>query len=164
MKLALLLLCATPALAQSTNLSIAACGKLEGKYKVKLDNSQHSINAPDPGKARVVFVHETQYQYPGYPVVRIALDGTPAGATHGNSYFSVSIEPGEHHLCTSLQSSFFSGLQLAHFTAEPGQTYYFRTRLLSDAKTYDLDLSPLDSDQGRHLVEASPLSIAALGK
>jgi len=80
------------------------------------------------------------------------------GATHGNTHFSFSLLPGEHHLCSNWQSklrdpsSFYS---LANFTAEAGKVYYFRTRVWTR-----LDLDPVNSDEGRHLVATSPLVIS----
>ena len=51
--------------------------------------------------------------------MKLAVDGAWVGANHGNSYFSVSVEPGEHHVCVTLQSSLVAQrVELAHFTAE----------------------------------------------
>ena len=44
----------------------------------------------------------------------------------------------EHHVCANVQSDKSEGLlvALAHFTAEPGKVYYFRTRFLGGLGTY----------------------------
>jgi hypothetical protein len=83
-----------------------------------------------------------------------------------NSYFAVSVEPGEQHVCANLQSSHSAGLvvTLAHFTAEPGKDYYFRTRFLvtgriGAAPPY-VDLDPVDSDEAQYLIASYPLSIS----
>ena len=65
-------------------------------------------------------------------VLKMGLDEAWVGAFKQNSCFTVSAKPGEHHVCAVVQTSDFpeSVLALAHFTAEPGKVYYFRTRFL----------------------------------
>ena len=80
------------------------------------------------------------------------------GANRLNSYFSVSVDPGEHHVCVMLQSTLLAQrVELAHFTAEAGRTYYYRTRIVMSREMELLELDPLDSDQGRYLVALFPL-------
>jgi hypothetical protein len=95
--------------------------------------------------------------------MKIGIDGAWVGADQHNSYFSVSVEPGEHHVCANRQSHFARINQmaaLAHFTAEAGKVYYFRTRTFGDKSQALLDLDPVDSDQGQYLVASYPLSVA----
>ncbi len=163
MKLALMLLfCAVPAMAQTSPIP-AACGNIDGDFKVKLNKSEHAIAAPEPGKARVYFFHDagTDIKF-AYPLVKVAIDGHSVGANHGNSYFSVSIDPGEHHVCSTLQSSFVeSRYELAHFNAEAGKTYYFRTRIFDTGDSIlMLDLMQVDSDQGEYRVKVTPMSVS----
>jgi len=89
------------------------------------------------------------------------MDGAWVGANHGNSYFSVSVAPGEHHVCVTLQSSLVAQrVELAHFTAEADRVYYFRTRLVMSRTVELLELDPIDSDQGKYLVVSSTLSVS----
>jgi Protein of unknown function (DUF2846) len=127
------LLFVASALAQAPQAgSTAACGRNNVSFKVKLDESQHTLAQPDPGKAQVYFFHDAGTGVTlGYPTVKVAIDGTWVGAQHGNSYFPVSVEPGEHHVCVTLQSSLVAQrVELAHFTAEAGKVYYYRTQLV----------------------------------
>jgi hypothetical protein len=55
-------------------------------------------------------------------------------------------------------------VELAHVTAEAAKVYYFRTRLVMSRQVELLELQPLDSDQGRYLVAAFPLSVSTLRK
>ena len=56
---ALVMLLAASAFAQlPTAASTAACGPTNVSFKVKPDESQHTLAPPDPGKARVYFVHD----------------------------------------------------------------------------------------------------------
>ncbi len=93
--------------------------------------------------------------------MKLAMDGAWVGANHGNSYFSVSVEPGEHHVCVTLQSSFVAQrVELAHFTAEAGKTYYYRSELVTSRSVELLELDPIDSDQGKYLIDSFPLSVS----
>jgi Protein of unknown function (DUF2846) len=161
----IVMLFATSALAQVVGPAspTAACGSENVSFKVKLDESQHTLVQPDPGKARIYFIHDAGTSNTlGYPTVKVAIDGAWVGAHHGNSYFSVSVEPGEHHACVTLQSSLVAQrVELAHFTAEAGKIYYYRTQLVTSRSVELLELDPIDSDQGKYLVASFGLSISS---
>jgi len=157
------MLLTSSALAQiAPSSSTAACGRQNVSFKVKLDDSQHTLTPPDPGKARVYFIHDAGRSWTaGYPTVKVALDGTWAGANHGNSYFSVSVDPGEHHVCVTLQSSLVAQrVELAHFTAVADTAYYYRTRLVMSRSMELLELEPIDNDQGKYLVASFALAVS----
>ena len=141
----------------------AACGNERVSFKVKLDESQHPLAQPDPGKARVYFIHDAGTNNTlAYPTVKVAIDGAWVGAHHGNSYFSISVEPGEHHVCVTLQSSLVAQrVELAHFAAEAGKIYYYRTQLVTSRSVELLELDPVDSDQGKYLIASFPLSVSS---
>ena len=167
-------LCSSPLLfAQQDRLHLgpvpAACGDLDQSMVVQLDNSQHAIAQPETGKALVYFIQDTGMLLGarGYPTMRFGVDGKWVGANKRDSYFSIAIAPGEHHLCAALQSGLLTGnlnkrrVTLAHFTAEAGKVYFYRTKLtFSDITLEYLDLSPADSDEARYLIETFPLSTA----
>ena len=164
--IALVMLFAASALAQVAPVgSTAACGPDNVSFKVKLDESQHTVTPPEPGKARVYFLQDagTVGMTMGYPTVKMAVDGAWVGANHSNSYFSISVEPGEHHVCVMLQSSLVEQrVELAHFTAEADKVYYYRTRLLLSRDIELLELDAIDSDQGKYLVGTFPLGISSV--
>jgi hypothetical protein len=141
----------------------AACGRENVSFKVKLDDSQHTAQLPEPGKARVYFFSDAGTNASlGYPTVKVGMDGQWAGANHVNSYFSVSVEPGEHHVCIALQTSLLARrVELAHFTAEADQVYYYRTRLILSRGIELLELEPIDSDQGKYLILTFPLAVSS---
>jgi hypothetical protein len=163
MKIALVMVfLAACAFAQDLPASTAACGHDDVSFKVKLNHSAHTVSHPDPGQARVYFIADAGTSVTlGYPTVKMAMDGAWVGANHGNSYFSVSLAPGEHHICVALQSSMVAPrVELAHFTAEAEKVYFYRTRLVLSRGIELLGLDPLDSDQGRYLVATFPLSVS----
>lgn len=139
-----------------------ACGHENVSFKVSLDESQHTLAPPDPGKARAYFIHDAGTGWTvGYPTVKIAVDGTWVGANHGNSYFSVSVDPGEHHVCATLQSTLVAQrVELAHFTATAETVYYYRTRLVVSRSVELLELEPIDTDQGKYLIASFPLAVS----
>jgi hypothetical protein len=134
------------------------CGPADAKFDVKTDKTQHPISAAENGKAVVYFVEDdTHYQSTPKPTTRVGLDGSWVGANHGDSYFYVSVEPGEHHLCANWQSWVGVGSRnkaaAAHFTAEAGGVYYFTVKnsWLRESMIMGIELLPLDSDEGQLL-------------
>jgi hypothetical protein len=164
MKIAIVaLLFAASAFAQDPSAAVpAACGSGDVDFKVKLNYAEHTLEQPEAGKARIYFIHDagTSAVF-AYPTTKLGVDGAWAGADHSNSYFSVSVEPGEHHLCAILQSSLVDGRkELAHLTAQAGKTYFYRTRLVMSKEVELLELEPIDSDQGKYLIATYPLSVS----
>lgn len=165
---AVVLLFATLVVAQdsSSPINVApACGADSVKFDVKTEKSPHALVQPTPGQAMIYFVEDdTEFDSIPKPTTRIGVDGTWVGANHGNSYFSFAVDPGVHHLCASWQSLTVIGAldtsAAAHFVAEAGQMYYFRVKNKSLRDRSHVDLSPLDSDEGRLLASRRPLSIS----
>jgi len=154
---------AAPALGQAEG----ACGPLNVHFDAQTFASQPSAG-PEQGKA-LVYVVEDFRKAPGElgnPTIRVGLDGAWLGATRSNSYIYFSVDPGEHHLCTSWQSSQKRLSRLAafaRFTAEAEKTYYFRAVITystygAPAANMNLDLQPVDPDEGHFLVTSFQLS------
>lgn len=158
----LVMLFATSAFAQ-TPPAVAAktCGSEKASFNVKLDESQHALAQPAPGKALVYFIQEKGSDALNV-TTRIGLDGAWVGADKNSSYFSVPVEPGEHHVCANVQSRRGHPLGFVHFTAEAGRIYYFSARIVygEEAKAY-LFLGAVDSDQADYLIASSPLSVSS---
>src|SRR5215510_9760625 len=136
--------------------ALAACGPDDFHFDVKTDKHRHPVGQPEAGKA-LVYVIEDQARECIFcaATIRLGLDGAWVGANHGRSYFFFAVNVGEHHVCADWQRLPPSDkvVSLAHFTAEAGKTYYFRTRL---TVAYDggtlLDLNPIDSDEAQLLL------------
>ena len=163
----ILIALAATALAQEKDkpaVVTTACGGKDIQFEVKKDGSQHALAQPEPGKARVYFVQDfgqTQCFGSCGVIVKIGLNGGWVGANQDNSYFSVSVDPGEHHVCATPQAWNVKRLVgLAHFTAEAGKTYYFRTRLIGGQNQQLIDLMPIDSDEAAYLITFYPLSVS----
>jgi Protein of unknown function (DUF2846) len=158
------LLLSSPLFSQDQLVSLPpACGDLSVSMAVNLDANRHSIQQPEPGKALIYFIQDTgKMAMLGYPTTKIGIDGKWAGANKKDSYFSVAVEPGEHHLCAAIQSSFITNdLEFAHLAAEAGKTYYFRTRIFFAEKSAEyFSLAPADIDEASYLVKSYPLAIS----
>jgi hypothetical protein len=165
-RLLVVMLLAVCAFAQDpSGVAAAACGPKAARFDVKRDDSQHTLAQPEPGKALIYFVQDIGVAacLGSCVTTKIGLDGTWIGANQHNSYFSVSVEPGEHHLCANPQAIFSPArklVALAHFTAEPGKIYHFRTRAFGGKDQVLFDFDPVDSDQAKYLIESFPLSVS----
>jgi len=147
-----------------------SCGPSQVKFDVKLDNTQHSVGQPEPGKALIYVIGV--FQRPpgelGIPTIRVGLNGEWVGANHGSSYLSFSVDPGEHHLCTNWQSVFkrlSDQHSLTNFTAEAGKTYFFRVQVHvesegKESQIWYIDLQPVNPDEGKYLIASSPMSVS----
>jgi guanyl-specific ribonuclease Sa len=158
------LLFAASTFAQSQSASLpAACGPENVSSDMKLDSTQHAMAQPEPGKALVYFIQDKgpfSFSFFGGAVdTRIGVDGAWVGAERNNSYFTVSVEPGEHHVCADLRSTGEDVTELAHFTAEAGKRYFFRDRIIPTPYGYYLLFDPVDSDQAMTLIDSFPLSV-----
>lgn len=131
------------------------CGPQHLKYEVKTDESQHPAPTPEDGKALIYFVAD------GHLTSIFGFDEKWEGAVDDGKYFFVSIEPGEHHICAMLQSFLpLRGPKVSvhSLKAEPGGTYYFRTRMVGISTGFVLQLDQLDSDEGKWFVAWSKFS------
>jgi len=150
---------------QESSAPAAACGPKTTSFDVKLDESQHTLAQPEPGKALVYFVQDIGEVncFDSCLTTKIGLDGAWVGANQHNAYFSMSVEPGEHHVCANPQSHvgwIRRQVALANFTAEVGKVYYFRTRGFFGGNQLLFDLDPVDSDQAKYLISSYPLSVS----
>jgi hypothetical protein len=155
---------ALSALAQDTSSRLAsACGPKDVTFTADMALS-HATAEPEPGKAQVAFIQDDgPWGHHQHYVMKIGLDGAWVGAYKQNSYFTVSVGSGEHHICANVQSKASIGrlLALAHFIAEPGKIYYFRTRFfggmpgVETAPPY-VDLETVDSDEAKYLMTSFP--------
>ena len=119
------LLFAASAFAQTpSGPATSACGPKSDSFQMRLDKTQHTLAQPDAGKALVYFIQEKGSD--AFAVTtKIGIDGAWVGANKNSSYFAVSVEPGEHHVCANVQSYRGHPVGLVHFTAEAGKVYYF---------------------------------------
>lgn len=145
----------------------AACGPKGVNFDIKDDNTQHTVEQPEPGKALVYVIQDigSVTCIGGCITTKVAVDGAWVGANHRNSYLAFAVDPGEHHFCANWQSHlsrFSEVVGLAHLTAEAGKIYYFRTRLLGAGQggASFFDIEPIDSDQGKLFIASVPLSVS----
>jgi hypothetical protein len=160
------LLLAAPALAQDQAAVYAAagCGPDSVKFDVKMDSPPHPAAQPDSGKALV-------YAFEDFPrggntaggiTTKFGFDGAWVGANQPDTYFSFSVDPGDHRLCTSWQSRWATLSRLhaaASLTAEAGKIYYFRTVIIAGVdRLPEVELEPVDPAEALILLANFSLS------
>ena len=167
------LLAASPALAKTVLPD--ACGNVKDEFDVKTQTVETPLVTPQAGKALIVFVLNMDRHgsiHFGSETVRFGIDGKWAGADHGNSYFTIEVDPGVHHLCTNWQGK--KQASALSLTAEAGKTYIYQAQIYERTQTVtagsgthhsthsstdrNFDFSLMDEDEGKFLVKASKLS------
>jgi hypothetical protein len=170
------LLLASPAFAQDSTVNLltaAGCGANEIHFDVTTDKKQHPSAQPDAGKALVYVIGAASSDYVavhvGTPPTRFGIDGTWVGANGYRSYFFFPVDPGDHRLCTGVQSRFErvvkSSLAATSFTAEAGKTYLFRTKTPKQPTSNEqIKLVPVDPAEAQVLLAATSFSTFRLKK
>jgi len=150
----------------SATLRQAGCGPDQARFDVKRDAHSHPTGVPEPGKALVYVFGDSELDNAavqiGGLITRVGVDGEWVGAYEHKSYMYFSIDPGEHRLCTSQQSSLKSrrdnNASAITFTAVRGKVYYFRTQpspmslaqsAVSRAPNGGVELATLDPAQAQ---------------
>lgn len=170
--LLLALLLAAPAYGQDPGLrSAAGCGPAKTQFSVKTDKKDRVMPRPAPGKAMVFVVSEYK-TYPdsttiGHVTTRVGLDGNWMGASHQNSYLFFAVDPGDHQLCSDVQSIFASKslAAAADLTAIADQTYFYRVVVkdIQGEKTH-MYLEEIDNAEGALLISNDALSTSQAKK
>lgn len=107
-----------------------SCGDDSVKFDVKSEKDQPPPAGPTAGKAQIIFIENSPND--GTPTVRFGMDGAWVGANKGNSYFTLLVDPGVHHLCISWQTAqkrLKKSIDVASFTAEAGKIYYYAAEI-----------------------------------
>jgi hypothetical protein len=152
-----------------------ACGDEKVNFDVNIEKDQPAPPAIEPGKGQIIFIETTETALGCRmltlsscdPTIRFGLDGAWAGATRGNSYFAVSVNPGAHDLCAVLGK----GIGAETVNVEAGKAYYYYARFTVEKETRhvtvsqtessaskSLDFIIVDEKQGSDLVKDSRLS------
>jgi len=149
--------------AQSSKDQSGGCGSSKDGWDVKTVKEHPPDPQPQDGKA-LVYVIQTMVDAPliggNKATTRLGMDGTWVGANHGDSYFSLSVDPGEHSICTDWQSALFtrSGLvSAADLNAKAGMTYYFRIRVrdVTNERSGDVEIERIYKSEARLLLPKS---------
>ena len=139
------------------------CGPANVKFNVKTTSERPAMPAADSTKSLVYFLQDdVHFESRPRPTTRFGIDGNWVGATQANSYFFVSVDPGEHHLCANWQNRVSVGIPLRptaalHFNAEAGKAYYFRAKDIgrggnSTAPIAEVVLEKTDRDEAQVLM------------
>jgi len=164
--LTLLLVPSMALLADETapTMLLTACGPDQITFNVKSVSPEPELPTTDPGKALVVVIEEF-YRPPkeiGKPTLRVGLDGSWVGANRDTSHLSFAVDPGAHHFCVDWQGApgrLPPMAAAAGLTVAPGETYYFRARIMEHPGPYwTLDFNLVNNDEGQLLAARTPRS------
>lgn len=147
-----------------------ACGDEKVKFDIKTEKNQPAPAGPAAGKAEIIFIQTNEGRDTFFTIAptRFGVDGAWVGANQGNSYFTLAVEPGVHHLCTVWETK----AEVASFTAEAGQVYYYEAKTIYKATQVgtpqqamlhmdkSFGLAALSEDEGKFRVKASALSVS----
>ena len=171
--LGVMLLCVSLASAVQLWALPDSCGKQDVKFKVVTTQTDSPLPSLDAGKAQIVFLETEQTDGIALSGVetRPGIDGAWIGATKGNSYFAVAVSTGEHHLCANWQADFayeWQRTSVAPLNVEPGKVYYYRINIThirtNEIEYHSLDLTPVNEDEGKYLVNSLELARAKPSK
>lgn len=144
-----------------------ACGLSNIKFAVTTTKQKTLSATPDAGKALIYVIQDdTLFESHPRPTVRFGMDGSWIGATHSNSWFSFSADPGTHHLCGDWQNHvvLFAGIPTTaamHFNAEAGHTYYFVMKdKWNKLGGLSVRITQIDSDEAPILMRKFSLSVS----
>jgi hypothetical protein len=177
-KLVLFLLCFSLAFANSAlakTILPDACGDDSVKFDVKTEKNQPAPAGPDAGKAQIVFINMVPYEsaLAKFPVIRYGVDGAWVGANKGDSYFTLTVDPGVRNVCVSAQGVLKGAakdfIDQATLTAEAGKVYYFETNFgiiggMGGGGVMTFGIAPLDEKAGKYRVKAWKLSTSKPNK
>ena len=160
---------ADPAAAART---AAGCGPNEEQFSVSKDKNRHPVGQPEAGKALVYVFDDPDVSsiQIGQSITRWGLDGKWIGATDARSYFSISVDPGEHRICTSRQSRFKAVQDVSaamSIKAEAGKTYYIRTQPRAARRSHNeagVEVVAVDPAEAQILIAKAGLSTFAAKK
>lgn len=167
------LLLAFPVFAQdATTAGLAAAGAGRMKFTSTCKQTRNTAQ-PEAGKALVYLIGDSWADHVavhiGDPPRRFGVDGTWVGANGYRSYFFFPVDPGDHRLCTNMQSKLQSVVKSStaarSFTAEAGKSYYFRTKTPDrPVAGEELELVPVDPAEAQVLLAGAAFSTFSLKK
>jgi hypothetical protein len=148
-----------------------SCGDPKTKFDVTTQKSTTPLPAPDAGKALIVFLEPFDLPCLGcsrLPEQRFAMDGQWVGATKKFTYFTLQVEPGQHHFCATGRMP--TEIAIRSFDVKVGETYFLQARYIGNwprtqeendsqvipagKRSVFYGMSLLDEEKGRYLIKS----------
>lgn len=169
LRLFALILClsfAATALAKEIELP-DSCGDAKTKFDLTTQKSTTALPVPDANKALIVFIEPNEPPCLGCAVQKFAMDGQWVGATKKDTYFTLQVEPGQHHFCST--GMMRNTIAIHSLEVKAGATYFLQARLINGPITEEekasqiipagknallYGMSLLDEEKGRYLIKS----------
>jgi Protein of unknown function (DUF2846) len=113
-------------------LTVMVSGCVTERSGVDFASMSQKIGPPKAGQARIVLFREQAFAGIFDQGWNVKLDGSPMGELKTGTYVYADRPAGRHQL--SYEVGFFPGLSQRDFTAVPGRTYFFLTKVSDRAK------------------------------
>jgi hypothetical protein len=141
----------------------AGCGSDKVKFDVETTKAAPPTLTPEPGMALVVFIESTDNG--SWPTIttRFGMDDAWVGANKNNTYFTVSVKPGDYRICSSRQGwGAEDWSDSSPLFAQAGKVYFFESLVHFTHGECDRErgfhFKQITEDYGRSRVNASRLS------
>ncbi|MFN6962665.1 MAG: DUF2846 domain-containing protein [Pyrinomonadaceae bacterium] len=133
-------------------LRTKACGTEKVDYDAETKKDQHPT--PDaPADKALVYVMRTTII--GYKIhSKLAVDGKWVGTNRGKTYFFITLDPGEHFICSESENQ-----DAARLTVEAGKTYYLQQQVKAGMWKARTKLALLDEAKGKEELKDLNLSV-----
>ncbi|HYE73657.1 MAG TPA: DUF2846 domain-containing protein [Blastocatellia bacterium] len=143
--------------ADDKEIEAKACGTSEVNFNHKsVSSPPPNLEAP-PDKALVIVVRPA---WVGMAVqTKLAADGNWIGTNKGKSYFTFTLDPGDHYLCSKAENR--STLKLS---VEAGKTYFVQQKVEMGLLKARNKIVQLDAAEGKKALEKCDLSISEVKK
>jgi len=130
--------------ASSKELELKACGPKEKEVNYSADTDKKNHPTPDPPRnAGLVYVLRPTML--GNKIQsKVAADGEWKGVNRGNNYFSFTLPPGQHHLCSQAENRSVLTLKV-----EAGKTYFLQQHIEMGLLKARNRLDVMSDEEGR---------------
>jgi Protein of unknown function (DUF2846) len=127
------------------------CGPKDDKHSASTDKKSRPLPTPPADKALVYVVRPTMM---GNKIqTKLAVDGKWVGVNRGNNYFFVTLDPGEHYLCSTAENR-----SVLKVTVEPGKTYFLQQKVRMGFMKATNRLELIDDSEGKIALGKTHLS------
>lgn len=137
---------------ESAELRSKACGTESVNFSAQTDKKQRPMPDAPTDKALIYVLRPTMIGYKIHS--KFAVNGDWLGVNRGNTYFFLTLEPGEHFFCSESENQSYLALNL-----EAGKTYYLQQKVKAGIWKARTELVVMDENTGKKKLNDVNLSV-----